>query len=511
MMKNVDFKWLKIKLNLKQIIICFYILFFCKNYTYSQTDNGIVGKKTGNKWAFFDLKSKPLTPFIFDEIHQANVCSYEPNQWYKEDLRWFYKGLTVVEKDGKFAVLNEKMEYIVNWDTYKWISPLSIGGLMIVKQNNQFGLLNHQLKLVQFVKFDTISNLPARDHEQNFPSFWARKNGKYYIFDSLGNWKDGIEYDNIKILQANFYLVTKKGESWRIDRNGTKIIENFTVVRDDENGFVAKKSSKFGLVDNEGEIILPFEYEDIICEHLGNIFVKKSGKWGVVNDENQRLIPCKYDYIAFAWDEISENGRNYIVVQNDKFGKVTETGNEIFPCLYDGITTWVEYGPDGHYVKIGDKMGLIDYNGKVLIPVQYDKVGFIHGTSWAVVFDKGKMGLYNVKNKSFFLPLEYDFLYIDRDWIGLKKNKPTLILTYKDDIVNILDEKGKIVRSKVPKTEIKKLFAIDIDEQQYSPCSYETLLMVHNRTFQIPECLLETLTKNNTPIESIYYKMGENE
>jgi hypothetical protein len=94
---------------------------------------------------------------------------------------------------------------------------------------------------------------------------------------------------------------------------------------------------------------------------------------------------------------------------------------------------------------------------------------------------------------------------------GIGKYKPILIVTYKDGIVNILDEKGKIVHSKVPKTEIKKLFAINIDEQQYSPCSYETLLMVHNRTFQIPDCLLKTLTKNNTPIESIYYKMGENE
>ena len=251
-------------------------------------------------------------------------------------------------------------------------------------------------------------------------------------------------------------------------------------------------------------------FEDIIHEHLGNIFVKSNGKWGVVNRKNQQLVQCRYDYIAYAWDESSSDNHNYIVVQNDKFGKITETGNEIFPCLYDGITTWVEYGPNGHYVRIGDRMGLIDYNGKVVIPILYDRVVCLDETNWAMVYDKNKVGLYNVKTKSFFLLLEYDYIYVDYNWMGLEKNKPTRIITYKNGIVNILDKTGKIIQAKVSKAEIKKNFEIDIDAYQYSPCSYELLLMVHNRTFQPPNCLLETLKEYGNSIESIYYKMEKN-
>jgi len=463
------------------------------------------------KWAFFDLKGKPLTPFIFDDMHAANICSYKPYLWFGKDMRWFYKGLAVVEKDGQFAVLNKKMEYVVPWGTYSWISPLSIGGLMIVKQNNKYGLLNHQLELIQKIEFDTISNSPALRHEQDYPSFWARKNGKYYIFDTLGNWKDKLEYDSIELLQSNFYLVTKNNGKWRLDRNGTKIVEDFTVIREDENGFVARKNSKIGLVDDKGEIILPFEYEDIMSEHLGNIFVKKNGKWGLVDDENKQLLACEYDYIAYAWDESRVNERNYIVVQNNKFGKVTKTGDEIFSCQYDGITTWVEYGPNGHYVMLGNKMGLISYSGNILVPIQYDKVKNVGRTNWTLVYDNGKMGVYNISNKSFFLPLEYDFIHIDRDWFGFKDSKPTRIITYKDGIVNILDSKGEIIRSKVSKTEIKKEFDVDIDAYQYSPCSYELLLMVHNNTFQIPYCLMKIITEYNSSVESVYYQMGNNE
>ena len=121
------------------------------------------------------------------------------------------------------------------------------------------------------------------------------------------------------------------------------------------------------------------------------------------------------------------------------------------------------------------------------------------------------MGLYNIANKSFFLPLEYDYIHIDRDWFGFENDKPTQIITYKDGVVTILNVKGEIIRKKVSKTEIKKEFEVDIDAYQYSPCSYELLLMVHNNTFQIPDCLMKTLTGDNSSIESVYYKMGEDE
>lgn len=458
----------------------------------------------GSKWAFFDLKGNPLTPFVFDNMYPANLHT-APNVYFGEDLRWFYKGLSVVEKDNQFLVLNRHMDYVVTPGTYQWISPLSYSGLMIVKQNDRFGLLNHQLSLIQPVEFDTISNLPGVGHEPNFPSFWAKKNGKYFVFDSLGCWKDSIEYDTIRLLSYNHYLVGKNGKHWRLDKYGNRLNEEFEFIREEERSFVARKDSLLGLIDNEGNVILPFEYEDIICQHLGNIYVKKHGKWGVVDDDNKQLLPFKYDYIADAWDDSKE--QNYIVVMNDKFGKVTEKDVEIFPCLYDGITTWVEYGPAGHYVMTGNKMGLINYKGKVLIPVIYDKVDCVSETSFAEISDKGKMGLYDFSRKSFLLPLEYDYIFVD--YYSVFQQKPVRIITYKGGKVNILDKTGKIIRSNVSKQEIKKEFEVDLDACGYIPCSYPLLLMKHNRTYQAPDCMMREYNERYTPIESIYYKMGD--
>ncbi len=457
------------------------------------------------KWAFFNLKGMPLSPFIYDKLYPANICPYEPGLYYGERLRWFYKGLAVVENDKQFAVINDKMELVVPWDTYQWISPVSVGGVMIVKKNNKYGLLNHQLELMQSIDFDTISNQPACSYEQDYPSFWARKDNKYFIFDTVGNWIDRTEYDKIELLKTNFYLVTKKGESWRVDRNGSRVIEDFVVMRDEGDGFIAKKDSKVGYVNYSGEIILPFKYEDIVCESHGNIFVKKNGKWGVVDDENQQLLPFNYDYIEYAWDKSANNESNYIVVQNDKFGKVSETGDEIFSCLYDGITTWVEYGPDGHYVMIGGKAGLIDYNGKVVIPIEYDGVQSLFGTKWAILYNDDKMGLCDKSHGNIFLTLEYDYLFVDHSSFDI--DKPVRIATYKNDTINILSENGNVIYSNVLESELGEKYNIEINKYYPFPCTYELLLMIHNRTFNPPECLLDIFKKDGYSIESIYYNM----
>jgi hypothetical protein len=452
-------------------------------------------------------------------MYPANIA-YEPSYGYKKDLRWFYKGLTVVEEDGEFAVLNEAMEYVIPRHTYQWISAMNPSGLMIVKLNNQYGLLNHELRLLQPTTFDTISNAPPKrySNEQDFPTFWAKKNEKYYIFDTLGNWIDSISYDKVTVLQSNYYLVTKDTASWRLDGYGKKVIEDFTVVRDDWDYFIAKKDSQFGVVDLSGEVIVPFKYEEVICEPLGNILVKKDGKWGVVSEMNTLILPCEYDYVAYAFDG-SSNGqeRNYIVVQNDKFGKIgttiftdsldqeTVVVKEIFPCIYDGITTWVEYGPPGHYVMLGDKMGLIDYEGSVLVPVIYEKVNYVLETDWAFIYDKGKAGLYNIKTNVFELLLTYDYIFVDNDWLKFIKDKPTRIITYNNGIINILDEHGKRIKKNVSNAYVKKEFNVDIYSYQFTKCSYSLTLMVHNRTYTIPDCMLEIFKENNRSIETLFY------
>ena len=460
--------------------------------------------KKNNKYAFFDTRGKQLTPFEFDEMYPANLCGYKPYQWYCKELQWFLNDVLVVEKNNQYAVINTQMQQIVPFGKYEWISPQNKNGIFIVKQNDKYGLLNYELKLIQPIEYDEISNAPAEENEQDYPSFLAQKANKYYILDTLGQWTDKIEYDNVRKLKANFYLAEYQGEQVRLDRNGIALQDKFIFVRDGERGIIVRKDSLHALVWKDGTEILPFIYEDIIEEHLGNIYVKKNGKWGVVDYKNKQLIECKYDYIR---ESCCEKEDNYIVIINDKFGKITKDGTEIFPCIYDGITTWVEYGPNGHYVMQGNKMGLIDYKGNVLVPIEYEKVEHYWTTSWVEVYHNGKIGLYDTKQKKFVLPLEYDCIIIDKDVWGFSEDeKPTRIITLKDGVIDILDENFKIVQHNASKEKTEKEYDIKIISG-YSLCSDPLFLMKHNRTYSPPECLLEDYKTYNIPIEEIYYRM----
>jgi hypothetical protein len=155
---------------------------------------------------------------------------------------------------------------------------------------------------------------------------------------------------------------------------------------------------------------------------------------------------------------------------------------------------------------IGNKMGLIDYNGNVLMPALYEDFDYLFDLKCAVVFDKGKAGLFNIANNSTILPLELDSLNI----IILDSAKSFLIVTYKDNVINLLDKRGKIIQSKISKSELKEKFDIDFPYSRNSICTYQLVCMKHNRSFIPPQCLRKML-QNDKPIESIYYNMGTNE
>ena len=80
-----------------------------------------------------------------------------------------------------------------------------------------------------------------------------------------------------------------------------------------------KKGNKWGLVNVNGNIILPFEYEEVVDSAWLNTTspyakVKKNGKWGMVNTSGKVLLPCSYKSIEWGED-------GYINIQDYSTGK----------------------------------------------------------------------------------------------------------------------------------------------------------------------------------------------
>ena len=55
------------------------------------------------------------------------------------------------------------------------------------------------------------------------------------------------------------------------------------------------KDEKYGAFDVNGNVIIPFEYEDVLFFKGGLAEVKKDGKYGVIDKDNKVVIPIIYD------------------------------------------------------------------------------------------------------------------------------------------------------------------------------------------------------------------------
>ena len=61
------------------------------------------------------------------------------------------------------------------------------------------------------------------------------------------------------------------------------------------DGIKVKKNGKWGLVVTNGDIIVPFKYDDISSFSENMAGVKLDGKWGYIDTTGEVVIPTKYD------------------------------------------------------------------------------------------------------------------------------------------------------------------------------------------------------------------------
>ncbi len=168
---------------------------------------------------------------------------------------------------------------------------------------------------------------------------------------------------------------------------------------------------KWGLVNLQGKVLLPFEYEAVGAgddwerKENGYASVEKNGMWGIVDTKGKEILPCKY----WSIDEVGD----YFLVRDHKSGKYgvfnRKTGKMIIPCTYDSISSkWIE----GTFtVKLVPSLNvLMDDKGGVVTPAYltisvsgrglfYNSNGDYLGSDGKIVFPRNAtVGMYNGNN-----------------------------------------------------------------------------------------------------------------
>lgn len=210
--------------------------------------------------------------------------------------------------------------------------------------------------------------------------------------------------------------LTKKAE---IEKNPLHIYSDIGFYHNDLY-IVRKDNDKegtyaYGVVDNDGTVYIPVEYDQIEFEKEGredkdNIYkCKEKEKWGLVSSTNGTLLPCEYSSI--------EGNGIWRTCKSGKYGYVQLNGTSsittLIPCIYESLG---DYSSDSYiHATLKGKKGMIDSKNKIIIPFEYSNVGnpchTSNGYSIIWVEKDGKLGIYNDDGKE-LQPCDIDKAYI---------------------------------------------------------------------------------------------------
>ena len=264
--------------------------------------------------------------------------------------------------------------------------------------------------------------------------------------------------------------------------------DNTTNKISSKSYFSAFKDDKWGVIDQNGEIVIEPSYQEMIiipnpkidvflCTYDVN-YETGEYKTKALNSENKEIF-TQYENIEALENKDANNlwyEENILKIkQNDKFGAIDLEGKEILPLEYEEITPiigiknalkikkdgkWGIAGNDGKIViepkyseitNLGKdnisgyivqdetrKYGIVDYSSNVVLECKYDKMSNVYGNDLYVVTENNKQKLVN---KSGETVLETGFDEITE----ILKNKETGVIFKQNNKYGIMKTTGEIV------------------------------------------------------------------
>jgi len=280
----------------------------------------------------------------------------------------------------------------------KTLKLFSLGIILIVSQQitkaqNVFSKLDEKSGLYGFVDADDKYVVKPIYKEVDFSfgfkpglSKVVNKNGKTGFVNEEGKEVVPCKYDEAGSFENGYTIVKiKTGEydykNGLIDSTGKEVItlkygKLEYYPKDNVLVFGEENTSKVGLMDIKGKVLIPPQYEfwsKTVSKGLWP--VGKNDICGVVNLKNEIVVPFTYEMIESYSDEL-----NVALAKKDgKYGFIDRTGKVIIPFMYkDGWSSSTYLA-----VKKDDKWGIINVDNKIILPFEYVSISSVNSkTAW---------------------------------------------------------------------------------------------------------------------------------
>ena len=210
-------------------------------------------------------------------------------------------------------------------------------------------------------------------------------------------------------------------------------------ITKDYEYFALYSQNKWGIINQEGEVVIQPSYEEMIVipDKTKDVFIciynvnEETGTYQTkaINSKDETIL-TGYEQIE-ALDNIDKNSNVWYeenvlrIKKNGKYGLIDLNGKELLPAEYDEITV-LEGIENSLIIKKDGKVGLVNDTGSVIIDANYKEIkglGDTYKDGYITIDEQGKYGLISATKKQ-ILENKYDeILQVPlKEYYAIKEN-----------------------------------------------------------------------------------------
>ncbi|GAA4892522.1 hypothetical protein GCM10023311_16270 [Flaviramulus aquimarinus] len=263
--------------------------------------------------------------YAIDKLNEMNVS--------QEDL----KEIALISYEVDEMFVNSKEERLYNGRIRFSVKSRTTPGISLAKFeiNGKYSYINKYGEVVLPPIYDDNS---SQGFNEGVAAVILNKeflivNEKGDILKNLGKnlfGSPGVCYNGLIAVSANTGGVF-------INKKGVIVLKSFLLAPGDFTGALAPVQKviedriKTGYIDENGRLVVPYQYDDGDNFYNNIAIVEKNDKYGIINIKGEELVAPKYDEIGIPDFE----KYNLLTVEvNGKFGWIDKYGKLIIPIKY---------------------------------------------------------------------------------------------------------------------------------------------------------------------------------
>lgn len=396
--------------------------------------------------AIFYLKTYHAKQFIeCDYDSQYNIVALS-NDFFK------------IEYNGKFGVMSNRGKILIA-PLFDNLILENNSDNVIVEKNRKLGLINSRNEIILEFEYDVLTKLNnnyykgIKDKEiflinignKKIASYGKNKDIKFYNnkFFIIENEKIDVYNEELNLLTTyegkNIFKINDKVLLLQKDKECFLIYDKLILYHEDiEQIFEEYMVVNYGNTKQLKKIgesnPLLQGYSSIFINTINSIIVEKNNNFGVINLDGEIVIPLNYTRITPFYQGY------YGVEEKSSFYKKDNNGNLILEDEY--------------------KCGLIDKKGKEVIEANYEAI-INFNKYFAILLDKNSIKVIELEDKKEILSTNIGEIDIfDNDKIIFKENDKVFLYDKKGEIIlTIKNEKIKFIQNNYIVTN-KKIYLL---------------------------------------------------